>query len=153
MFKLDRELSRPLGTFSVKRLSCKWIFCLFYHGNFILVTYNCTSPEWCLPSCLPVYVFCLSVLFVDTCRSLSPLLDNPKMERDLRNLVRSTLAEFCDSGNHTKAFNNEHCLSLTWHHLCGIKKENLRNYVHCFFFISIQHMAVVVFFYSFDPLV
>ncbi|KAL9987150.1 hypothetical protein ACROYT_G001407 [Oculina patagonica] len=31
--------------------------------------------------------------------SLSPLLDNPKMERDLRNLVRSTLAEFCDSGS------------------------------------------------------
>jgi len=31
--------------------------------------------------------------------SLSPLLDNPKMERDLRILVRSTLTEFCDSGS------------------------------------------------------
>lgn len=30
--------------------------------------------------------------------SLSPLLDNPKMDRELRMLVRSTLAEFCDSG-------------------------------------------------------
>ncbi|XP_074639480.1 integrator complex subunit 3-like isoform X3 [Acropora palmata] len=31
--------------------------------------------------------------------SLSPLLDNPKMDRELRMLVRSTLAEFCDSGS------------------------------------------------------
>lgn len=31
--------------------------------------------------------------------SLSPLLDNPKMERDLRIVVRTTLAEFCDSGS------------------------------------------------------
>lgn len=31
--------------------------------------------------------------------SLSPLLDNPKMEKDLRSLIRSTLAEFCDSGS------------------------------------------------------
>ncbi|XP_068694256.1 integrator complex subunit 3-like isoform X2 [Montipora capricornis] len=31
--------------------------------------------------------------------SLSPLLDNPKMDRELRVLVRSALAEFCDSGS------------------------------------------------------
>lgn len=31
--------------------------------------------------------------------SLSPLFDNPKMDRDLRSLIRNTLAEFCDSGS------------------------------------------------------
>ncbi|KAJ7365820.1 Integrator complex subunit 3 [Desmophyllum pertusum] len=48
--------------------------------------------------------------------SLSPLLDSPKMERDLRNLIRGTLAEFCDSGSKleessTSAFSKVESLS------------------------------------------